>query len=159
MTVGSTRRNGGEFEFRKISLSLERDLVPAENPIDAYRDIKALLERMVNEFQEPNPVSRGRQEPKESVTVGHNQVSVDTPLYTETILPVPPRPVVSKLATLQERLGPRLQDLEVTDGIDGLIVKPRRYLGSTWAQVNEVIRGLGGRWESNGKQGSWRIPK
>ena len=39
MTLGSTTRNGGDFEFKKISLSLERDLVPAENPIDAYRDI------------------------------------------------------------------------------------------------------------------------
>jgi len=37
-----------EFDFSKISLSLERDLAPAENPIDAYRDIKALLERTVN---------------------------------------------------------------------------------------------------------------
>ncbi len=42
MSVGSTSRNGGEFESKKISLSLERDLVPAENPVDAYRDIKAL---------------------------------------------------------------------------------------------------------------------
>ena len=55
VTVGSTSRNGGEFEFKKISLSLERDLVPAENPVDAYRDIKALLERMVNEFQGSKP--------------------------------------------------------------------------------------------------------
>jgi hypothetical protein len=140
MTVGSTTRNGGEFEFRKISLSLERDLVPAENPVDAYRDIKALLERTVSEFQEPKPAGT-------PIPAGNENRAV------------PPRPAASKLATLQERLGPRLQDLEITDGIDGLIVKPRRYLAGTWQQVNEIIRALGGRWESNGKQGAWRIPK
>jgi hypothetical protein len=150
MTVGSTSRNGGEFEFKKISLSLERDLVPAENPVDAYRDIKALLERMVTEFQGPKPVARVQQDPKPAGT--------PIPAGNENRA-VPPRPAASKLATLQERLGPRLQDLEITDGIDGLIVKPRRYLAGTWQQVNEIIRALGGRWESNGKQGAWRIPK
>jgi hypothetical protein len=37
--------------------------------------------------------------------------------------------ITSKLATLRERLGKRLQDLEITDGMDALIIKPRRYLG------------------------------
>jgi hypothetical protein len=85
MSLGSTSRNGGEFEFKKISLSLERDLVPAENPIDAYRDIKSLLERMVTEFQAGTPSQMSDRsdnssphtsaaKPKESVTVGHNQV-------------------------------------------------------------------------------------
>ena len=70
-----------------------------------------------------------------------------------------PKPAASKLPVLQERLGARLQDLEVTDGIDGLVVKPRKYLGESWSEVNEAVRALGGHWISNGKQGSWRIPK
>jgi hypothetical protein len=154
MTVGSTTRNGGEFEFKKITLSLERDLVPAENPIDAYRDIKALLERMVTELQASKP-------PQTATAVAKSSPNTSAMKPKESVTPfaATPRPAASKLATLQERLGPRLQDLEVTDGMDGLIVKPRSYLGDSWAEVNEVVRSLGGQWISNGKQGYWRIPK
>jgi hypothetical protein len=104
LSLGSTSRSGGEFEFKKISLSLERDLVPAENPIDAYRDIKALLERMVTEFQGSKP---GLPKPAGTSSPAGNGNRA-----------VPPRPAASKLATLQERLGPRLQDVEVVEGFD-----------------------------------------
>jgi hypothetical protein len=140
LTIGSTTRLN-EFDFAKISL--ERDLVPAENPIDAYRDIKALLERMVNEFQ------------------GSKTAGTPTPAGNGNRA-APPRPAASKLAVLQERLSVnRLQDLEITDGMDGLIVKPRRYLGESWSEVNQVIRALGGHWQKGqtSKDGSWRIPK
>lgn len=143
LTIGSTTRLN-EFDFAKISLSLERDLVPAENPIDAYRDIKALLERMVTGFQ------------------GSKPAGTPTPAgKTNANTPLPPRPAASKLAVLRERLGARLQDLEITDGIDGLIVKPHRYLGETWSEVNEVVRSLGGHWTKghSPKDGAWRIPK
>jgi hypothetical protein len=68
---------------------------------------------------------------------------------------------VSKLATLQERLGPRLQGVEVVEGFDGLCVKPKRYLGDSWAEINEVVRSLGGKWVKGQtpKDGAWRIPK
>lgn len=143
LTLGSTSRNGGEFEFKKISLSLDRDLVPAENPVDAYRDIKALLERMVSEFQ-GSPKPTGTSTPAGNGNRG-----------------VPPKPHVSKLAVLQERLGARLQDLEIMEGMDGLVVKPRRYLEDAWAEINEVVRSLGGRWFKGTKSadGVWRIPK
>ena len=54
-----------------------------------------------------------------------------------------------------------MQEVEITDGMDGLIVKPRRYLGDTWSEVNEVVRSLGGKWQKGQtpKDGSWRIPK
>jgi hypothetical protein len=146
MTLGSTTRLN-EFDFAKISVSLERDLVPAENPIDAYRDIKALLERMVTEFQGSKP---GPSQPGPAATAKTQQNSHETP-----------RVPASKLETLRERLSPRLQDLEITDGIDGLVVKPRKYLGESWSEVNEVIRALGGRWFKGAKptDGTWRIPK
>jgi hypothetical protein len=142
MSLGSTSRNGGEFEFKKISLSLERDLAPAENPIDAYRDIKALLERMVSEFQGSKPAGT-------STPAGNGNRGVA------------PRPAASKLPVLQERLSARLQDLEITDGIDGFIVKPRRYLDDAWAEINEVVRALGGHWQKGqtSRDRSWRIPK
>jgi hypothetical protein len=54
-----------------------------------------------------------------------------------------------------------LQDVEVTDGIDGLVVKPRRYLGDAWKEVNDIVRELGGHWMkgASSKDGGWRIPK
>jgi hypothetical protein len=75
-----------------------------------------------------------------------------------------PAPAKQKLGlsvdNVREELAAWLPDLEVTSGLDGsFTVKPKRYLHQTWAQINEVIRGLSGRWESNGKQGTWRIPK
>jgi hypothetical protein len=39
-----------------------------------------------------------------------------------------------------------LQDLEIMDGFDGFSVKPRRYLGQTWQNVNDEVRALGGHW-------------
>jgi len=73
--------------------------------------------------------------------------------------PAKPKPGLS-VDNVREELAAWLPDLEVTGGLDGsFTVKPKRYLHQTWAQVNDIIRTLGGRWESNGKQGSWRIPK
>jgi hypothetical protein len=72
----------------------------------------------------------------------------------------------SKLAgltveTLRERLAGWLQDLEITDGFDGFTVKPRRYLGQTWQNVNDEIRALNGHWlKGRGPgDGAWRIKK
>jgi hypothetical protein len=63
--------------------------------------------------------------------------------------------------TLQERLGARLVDVEIVEGFDGLSVKPKKYLGDAWSQVNEVVRALGGHWQKGqtSRDGSWRIPK
>ena len=90
---------------------------------------------------------------KESVTVGHNQ-------------PVSPGPAASKppsltVETIRERLAKWLPDLEILDGFDGLIVKPKRYLVNSWAEVNDIVRMLGGHWMkgSSPKDGGWRIPK
>jgi hypothetical protein len=137
LTIGSTTRLT-EFDFSKISISLERDLAPLENPLDAYRDVNALLSKALAELQSKPPAAK------------NNANST-----------VPPRSPVSKLATLRERLGARLQDLEVTDGMDGLVVRPRRYLGDVWKEVNDVMRALGGHWQTghSPRDGSWRIPK
>jgi hypothetical protein len=60
---------------------------------------------------------------------------------------------------IRERLAKWLPDLEILEGFDGLCVKPKRYLGEAWGEINELVRSLGGRWIRNGKQGTWRIPR
>lgn len=149
LTLGSTMRLT-EFDFSKISLSLDRDLAPLENPVDAYRSIKALLEGLVAEFQAGKPAGN---------TNAKRQLTAE-------IEPLPPRPAASKppsltIETLRERLAKWLPDLEIMDGFDGFAVKPKRYLGDAWAEINEVMRSLGGHWTrgQTSKDGGWRIPK
>lgn len=52
LQIGSTNQTA-EFQFSKVTIGLERDLAPAENPLDAYRDINALLQRALQEAKPP----------------------------------------------------------------------------------------------------------
>jgi hypothetical protein len=139
LTIGSTTRLT-EFDFSKISLSLERDLAPAESPLDGFRGIHALLSKALTELQ-TGPKTQ--------------QSSSGTPT-----LPTSKSPGLT-VEALRERLAGWLPDLEITSGFDGFTVKPKRYLGDTWKDVNEVVRSLGGKWQKGIKpaDGSWRIPK
>jgi len=49
LSLGSTTQTG-EFQFSKITIGLERDVAPLENPLDACRDIHALLNRALKEM-------------------------------------------------------------------------------------------------------------
>jgi len=139
LTIGSTTRLN-EFDFSKISVSLERDLAPAENPLDGFQGIHALLSKTLVELQ---------------VGPKTQQTSNQTP-RVET-----PKPAVLTVETVRERLVKRLPDLEIVDGFGGFNVKPKRFLGDTWSEINEVVRSLGGKWQKGAKpaDGSWRIPK
>jgi hypothetical protein len=155
LTLGSTTRLT-EFDFSKISLSLERDLVPAENPVYAYRGIKALLEGLVTEFQAGKPSNSRSPIDNSNTSAGKTQ-------QTGTGTPALPasKPAGLTVETLRERLAKWLPDLEIMDGFDGFSVKPKRYLGDTWSEINEVLRSLGGHWTKGqtSKDGSWRIAK
>jgi hypothetical protein len=52
LSIGSTTQTG-EFQFSKVTIGLERDLAPMENPLDAYRDINALLQRALQDVKAP----------------------------------------------------------------------------------------------------------
>jgi hypothetical protein len=71
------------------------------------------------------------------------------------------KPPSLTVETVRERLAKWLPDLEILDGFDGFSVKPKRYLGDMWSEVNEVMRSLGGKWQKGLKStdGAWRIPK
>jgi len=139
LTIGSTTRLN-EFDFSKISVSLERDLAPAENPLDAYRDVNALLRRALTEL---------------SASPKTQQTGNKTPSFSTS------KPAGLTVEMLHERLAKWLPDLDILDGFDGFTVKPKRYLGETWEAVNQEIRALGGKWQRGSKpaDGSWRIPK
>jgi hypothetical protein len=104
-------------------------------------------------------------------TVEDDTVGADAPAHhsanrqlTAEIEALPPRPAEAKgasLETIRERVAKWLPDLEIMDGFDGFSVKPKHYLGDTWAEINEAVRALGGHWQKGqtSKDGSWRIPK
>jgi hypothetical protein len=156
VTIGETRRLS-EFDFSKVSVSLDRDLAPLENPLDAYRDVNALLRKALSEFQagKPPQFSPGEKSSPDTSAAKTQQNSHETP-RVET-----QKPAGLTVETLRARLAKWLPDLEIMDGFDGFSVKPKRYLGDAWAQVNEVVRSLGGHWQrgQTSRDGSWRIPK
>ena len=57
LVIGTTQRTA-EFDF-KVTVSLERDLVALENPLDAYRDISAMLNRVLQEIKPPATPANG----------------------------------------------------------------------------------------------------
>jgi len=139
LTIGSTTRLN-EFDFSKISISLERDLAPAENSLDGFQGIHALLSKALVELQ---------------VGPKTQQTSNQTPRVETS------KPPTLTVETVRERLTKWLPDLEILNGFDGFAVKPKRYLGDIWKDVNDVMRSLGGKWQKGLKpaDGSWRIPK
>ena len=44
--------------------------------------------------------------------------------------------------------------------VDGehILVKPVQYLKTDWAEINDVVRSLGGKWVKGGIVGYWTIP-
>ena len=76
-----------------------------------------------------------------------------------------------KSEVLRGRLARWLSDLEITDGLDSLVVKPHGHLGYAWEEVDEIVREFGGKWFKDSKpakddkvylthaDGVWRIPK
>jgi hypothetical protein len=58
LSLGSTTQTG-EFQFSKVTIGLERDLAALENPLDAYRDISALLNRALQEIKSPHAPRNG----------------------------------------------------------------------------------------------------
>jgi hypothetical protein len=139
LTIGSTTRLT-EFDFSKISISLERDLAPLENPLDAYRDVNALLSRALAELQAGTKTEQ---------------------TGSETLTLPTSKPAGLTVDALRERLAGCLQHLEIVAGFDGFSVKPKHYLGETWQNVNDEIRALGGHWiRGQGPgDGCWRIKR
>jgi len=74
VTIGRTQR-AGEFDFDKIIVSLERDLAALENPLDAYRDISALLNKALSEIKPKPPVPAGTSEPPRASGLKQNDTA------------------------------------------------------------------------------------
>jgi len=50
LSLGSTTQTG-DFQFSKVTIGLERDLAPMENPLEAYGNMNALLQRALQDLK------------------------------------------------------------------------------------------------------------
>jgi hypothetical protein len=65
----------------------------------------------------------------------------------------------STLDSVRSRLGEHLEELEVTESAEGIVVKPKGFLGrDKFALVAAIIEELGGRYVSAGRDSHFLIP-
>ena len=62
------------------------------------------------------------------------------------------------LELLRRDLGPYLKDLEITETVDGVIVKPKRFLGRDFSPIAEIVEYYGGSYVSSGRESRFIIP-
>ena len=78
LTLGSTTQTG-EFQFSKVTIGLERDVAPLENPLDAYRDIHALLNRALQDMRAA-PMKPNLSGPEKTGLAQNDRTPSSTPL-------------------------------------------------------------------------------
>ncbi|MFQ6054232.1 MAG: hypothetical protein ACE5OO_08415, partial [Candidatus Bathyarchaeia archaeon] len=67
----------------------------------------------------------------------------------------PPSSVQGRLAAA----GVDLSLVDVEEGEDVIVVRPKRFLGDLWGPINDAIRSLGGGWIREGRESRWEIRK
>ena len=63
---------------------------------------------------------------------------------------------------IRERLasaGVDLALIDIEEGEESYIVRPKRFLGDLWGPVNDGVRSLGGIWIREGRDSRWEISK
>ena len=80
----------------------------------------------------------------------------------EVVITVKPTESVSPKITLESvgsRLEEHLEELEVSETAEGIVVKPKGFLGrDKFVSVASIIEELGGRYVSAGRESRFLIP-
>ncbi|MFQ6053427.1 MAG: hypothetical protein ACE5OO_04265 [Candidatus Bathyarchaeia archaeon] len=61
---------------------------------------------------------------------------------------------------VRERLavaGVDLSLVDVEEGEDVIVIRPKRFLGDLWGPINDAVRALGGGWIREGRESRWEI--
>lgn len=94
--------------------------------------------------------------PKEDGAV----ISVDGYDIIVTVKPteeVAPKPTVE---SVKARLEEYLEELEVSEEAEGIVVRPKGFLGrDRFASIAAIVEAMGGRYISAGKESRFLIPK
>jgi hypothetical protein len=145
--------NLGHYESIRVGLAESFDTSADRD--QAYRSLLARVDSWTSAIKPEicNALQNGHALPKQAVPPG-SPVSKPAGLTIDVLC--------ERLATLTSLSKPWTAHLEVTDGLDSLIVKPKRYLDESWRNVDSEIRALGGHWvrsQGPGSTGCWRIKK
>jgi hypothetical protein len=49
--------------------------------------------------------------------------------------------------------------LNIEDGVESILVSPKKFLGDLWGSINETMRSFGGSWIREGRDSRWEIKK
>lgn len=74
----------------------------------------------------------------------------------------PGEPTVWPPSDIRERLASSGVDLllvDVEEGEDVIVIRPKRFLGDLWGPINDAVRALGGGWVREGRESRWEIRK
>jgi hypothetical protein len=78
------------------------------------------------------------------------------------VKPAPKTPVVSQQKTvskMEDEFSPEQRRLLVfTQKDDCVIVKPAQFLKAEWADINDVVKSIGGKWVKGDIISYWEIP-
>jgi hypothetical protein len=88
------------------------------------------------------------------LSVGRAVPAAERPLLEPSIT-WPPSGIAERLASA----GVDLSIVDVEEGEDVVVIRPKRFLGDLWGPVNEAIRTLGGGWIREGRESRWEIRK
>lgn len=88
------------------------------------------------------------------LSVGRATPAAERPLLEPSITR-PPTGIVERLASA----GVDLSLVDVEEGEDVVVIRPKRFLGDLWGPVNEAVRALGGSWIREGRESRWEIRK
>jgi hypothetical protein len=120
--------------------------------IEKLVDIKNELKRIGDAFEgTPKTMPPVKEEGKDKVPEAPEHKGAPV---TEEPATLRVEEIVQKLSKFEE-----LITIDLESSAQFVIVKPKEYLKERWNDVMTPIRGLGGEWVSQGKEGHWIIPK
>ena len=62
------------------------------------------------------------------------------------------------IESLRRDLEPYMKDLEIIETVDGITVKPKRFLGRDFSPIAEILEYYGGSYISSGRESRFTIP-
>jgi len=62
------------------------------------------------------------------------------------------------IESLKKDLEPYIKDLDIIETVDGITVKPKRFLGRDFSPIADIIEYYGGSYVSEGKESRFIIP-
>ncbi len=137
----------GSFEDVAVSTEIPELQTSAQSVVSS--EVKPVAPAPV---QAPVSVAEPKVEPK--------PVAPPVPVEVKPLVPRPTQPPLSRYAAkMENEFSPdqrKLLSFSLKD--NSVVVKPVTFLKTEWDDINDVVRGLGGRWVKGDIISYWEIP-